>query len=309
MDFFNSFESGYVTSRIKEIDQLSGLFSVNSFKVLLSILEMVFALFILFKINLILTLILLSLMPIYYVISKKYLSKINDSSYKVAEQNAILNSKMQNTVTGIEEIKNLNVEEKETQKINLESEVLADLSIKQSILFSMGMEFLVFLGSISTVLLLLFGGFSVINNYMTIGGYMIFMNYLPKLYAPMQNISSSILTIQPSLVALKRINEFFELFDIKDNSNEEIEEITEIEFQEVVFSYNTNDKFALEHINFKAKKGDNVLLQGENGSGKSTILKLLIGLYKPKEGEILINNHKFNSYSIFVPPYYLFHPF
>lgn len=290
MDFFNSFESGYVTSRINEINNISALFSVNTVKVALSFLEMLFALFILLRVNTILSLILFCIAPIYYVISKKFLSQLNDSSLKVTEQNATFNSKIQQTIQGIEEIKNLTVEKEEQNKIDKESEQLAQLSINQSILFSLGIELLSFLSSISTVILLIFGGLFVINHSISIGGYMIFMNYLPKLYAPMQTISSLSLSIQPAIVSYKRLDEIFSLFPDNKTGLKLVEKVKEIELENLYFKYKNNGKELYNGLSKTIYAGDIVLIKGANGAGKSTLIKLMMGLYELEKGNIRINH-------------------
>lgn len=290
MDFFNSLESGYVTSRINEINNLSGLFSVNSIKVVLSFFEMIFALLILFNQNIILTLLLFCLAPIYYVISKKFLGQLNMSSLKLTEQNATVNSKMQQTIQGIEEIKNLTVEDEEQSKINNASEHLTELSIKQSVLFSLGTELLSLLGALSTVVLLIFGGLFVIKGSISLGGYMIFMSYLPKLYAPMQMMSSLSLSIQPAIVSYKRLDELFSLFPDDDSNLQTVSKIKKIEIDKLYFKYNDSEKELYNGLTQIIESGDCILVQGPNGSGKSTLIKLMMGLYHPQNGTIKIND-------------------
>lgn len=292
MEFFNFYPSGYLTSRLNEANNIGGLISANTFKVVLSFFELIATLIILININLKLTLILCLVMPVYYLISNRYLSSIFKVSTEAAEKGAVLNSRIQQSVQGIEEIKNLSVEGEETEKINIATKELVDISIKQSILYSIGLELIILIGALSSVLLIIVGGRDVIFSGMTIGGYIVFMNYLPKLYSPIQSLSSTALTIQPALVSLKRVHLFLDQMGEDENSRKEkIDAIRSIQFDNVSFRYQEDQHDVLNQVSFRLDSNDKLLIKGANGSGKTTILRLLMGLYTIKDGKgrILVN--------------------
>ena len=87
-------------------------------------------------------------------------------------------------------------------------------------------------------------------------------------------------------------NQFFEFFDIKDEVNSgtiQIKNINEIEFKNVSFRYPKSEGYILKNISFKINKNERIALVGENGCGKSTLVKLLTKLYEPNLGEIFVN--------------------
>ncbi|MBB3908967.1 ABC transporter ATP-binding protein [Anoxybacteroides rupiense] len=290
MEFFHFYPSGYITSRLNEVNHIGGLFSANTFKILLSFFELVATFIILTTINSKLTFILCLLMPVYYIISNKFLSSIFHISTETAEKSAVLNNKIQQSVQGIEEVKNLSVEDKETEKIHSAAKDLVAANIKQSIFYSIGMELIVLVGSLSSVLLIVMGGKDVILNNMTIGGYMVFMNYLPRLYSPIQNISATVLTIQPALVSLKRLHIFMEQIGEDEEQNKvKINDIKSIEFKGVSFRYKEDQPYILNNVSFSLAPSDNLLIKGKNGTGKTTILRILMVLYNVQKGQVLIN--------------------
>lgn len=88
----------------------------------------------------------------------------------------------------------------------------------------------------------------------------------------------------------------------KNQSDVSFNDIHSIEFQNVKFTYPSSDRYVINNMSFKVKKGENIAIVGENGAGKTTAIKLLCGLYCPTEGEILINgksNRKFSNDSYF----------
>ncbi|WP_339847003.1 ABC transporter ATP-binding protein [Paenibacillus sp. FSL W7-1088] len=291
MDFFGLYSSGYLTSRLNEVNAIGGLISANTFKVILSFFELIATFIILININIKLTLILCLLMPVYYFISNRYLLSIHRISLDAAEKSSILNEKIQQSVQGIEEVKHLSVEDKETKKINTATKDLVNTSIKQSILYSVGIELIVLLGTLSSVLLIILGGRDVITSGMTLGGYMVFMNYLPKMYAPVQSISTTALTIQPALASLKRLHIFLDQVGEYDDDKNKVDSIHKVEFRNVSFRYNEEQEHVINNVKFSLSSGDKLLIKGENGSGKTTVFRLVTGLYQLKEnnGDILIN--------------------
>ena len=98
-----------------------------------------------------------------------------------------------------------------------------------------------------------------------------------------------------------KINEFFdESKEEKVNLNGIIPNASplSIEFCDVYFRYRAEDEYVLKGVSFKIKAGEKVALVGENGSGKSTIIKLILGLYRPTSGTILINGHDIEEYNM-----------
>ena len=151
------------------------------------------------------------------------------------------------------------------------------------------------------------------------------INYISQIFGPVESLGMEIQTIQSAVAGIHRINEFFALEELEErsgakdfaasanesetenrSSNENTtkagtetekagwtgenraEAIPFVEFRDVVFGYD-EQHIVLNHVNFKVMDGDQVTLAGRTGAGKSTILKLLLGLYEPQNGEVLIH--------------------
>lgn len=150
------------------------------------------------------------------------------------------------------------------------------------------------------------------------------INYISQIFGPVESLGMEIQTIQSAVAGIHRINEFFALEELEERSGakdlaasanesetenrssnenttkagtetekagwtgeDRAEEIPFVEFRDVVFGYDGH--IVLNHVNFKVMDGDQVTLAGRTGAGKSTILKLLLGLYEPQNGEVLIH--------------------
>ncbi len=291
LEFFSNSESGYIVSRFKETDSLSSLFSLQSFKLLLSVFEFIGTMVIMFFMNVKLTLLLILVIPIFYLVSKTFGSAFSKVTNETMEKGAIVHGKFQQSISGVEEIKRMSLEEKEAQNINEINKEYLKSTIKYGILLSFGSEAIMLLSSLVSVLLLYLGGRSVIKESISIGTYMAFTGYFGKLYAPVVNWSLSMYTFKPAFVALERIRDFFMKYPEEAEAFDKvkIDKINEIEMKKLKFSYPDGKEYVLRDFNFKAERGDKVLLKGPNGSGKSTVIRLLLGFYENYEGEILIN--------------------
>lgn len=299
LEFFSNSESGYIVSRFKEADSLSPLFSLQSFKLILSIFEFIGAMVIMFSLNVKLTLLLTLVIPIFYLVSRTFESAFAKVTTETMEKGAIFHGKFQQFISGAEEIKRMALEEKEAQNINEINKEYVKSSIKYGILLSFGSEAIMLLSSLVSVLLLYLGGQSVIQESISIGTYMAFTGYFGKLYAPVVNWSLSMYTFKPAFVALERIRDFFMKYSEEDETLDKIkiDKINEIEMKKVRFCYPDGKEYVLRNFNLKAERGDKVLLKGPNGSGKSTVIRLLLGFYENYEGEILINGVELNKLS------------
>ncbi|HAA80221.1 MAG TPA: ABC transporter ATP-binding protein [Thermosipho africanus] len=299
LEFFSNSESGYIVSRFKEADSLSSLFSLQSFKLILSIFEFIGAMVIMFSLNVRLTLLLILVIPIFYLVSRTFESAFAKVTSETMEKGAIFHGKFQQSISGAEEIKRMALEEREAQNINEINKEYVKSSIKYGILLSFGSEAIMLLSSLVSVLLLYLGGQSVIQESISIGTYMAFTGYFGKLYAPVVNWSLSMYTFKPAFVALERIRDFFMKYSEEDETLDKIkiDKINEIEMKKVRFCYPDGKEYVLRNFNLKAERGDKVLLKGPNGSGKSTVIRLLLGFYENYEGEILINGVELNKLS------------
>ena len=99
-------------------------------------------------------------------------------------------------------------------------------------------------------------------------------------------------------ISIDVINEFFSINDESGERMYVLDEMQSIEFDSVFFKYPNCKTDVLKNLSFVIKKGDKVCLLGVNGAGKTTIIKLLLGLYKPRKGRILINNIELSNYNI-----------
>lgn len=291
MKFYTKSEVGYINSRIEEINSIDALFSNQTLVLFSSMLEFIFALVILFSINTKVLAVLSIPIPFLIILvirTSRLLSQcIQDSMDSTAEYSGKLNESLH----GIENVKSQGYEEIENEKINTLNDSALGNQKKQSDMINIFSSSMGTVGSLITLIVYLIGGIFFIRRDLTMGSFFAVSSYAGKLYSPILSYASISIILQPAYLSLKRVVNFF--FDNQrekqDIGTEEIDDITSIEFKDVHFSYDEIHDLYPDGISLQVEKGERLHIIGKNGTGKSTIFRLLLKLYNPQSGTIIIN--------------------
>lgn len=297
LSFFDKARSGYLVSRIQEIDSLGVFFSSSLVSLLIGMFEFVFCLLIMLYLNWKLTVLSFFVLPVLYMIIKYYSRGFRVTSLDFFEKSATLSSQFQETLSGLGLVKSFATEERETQKIEKSLKKYLRSGVIQGILSVFSAELITWIVGIGGLFVLWFSGRQIIHDQFTIGGYVAFAGYLAKLYGPIQLFASSGLILQPALAGLHRASELLQLATEEENPKRvvKLEKMRgEIEFQNVFFSYDGTKK-VLHNINFRIEPGEKIAFLGPNGSGKTTLIRLLLGLYPAKEGRIIVDGKEIDT--------------
>ncbi len=144
-------------------------------------------------------------------------------------------------------------------------------------------------------------GYNVINGSLDISSYFMYNNAYNTLRQSLRSLMDVIPKIYSTGLYAKDYFGFMDDDSISESTGHqgiEIDSIESIEFEGVSFRYGSSNDYALRNISFSVKKGDRVALVGKNGAGKTTIMKLMMGLYSPTKGKILINDRDINLYNL-----------
>ena len=147
---------------------------------------------------------------------------------------------------------------------------------------------------VAVVMLLSASGDQTVQMFfgMTAGTAVAVINYISQIFAPVESLGMEIQTIQSAAAGIHRINEFLSMEEKQTVAECPMEKKEKrktspfVEFQDVVFGY--DEHVVLDHLSFSIEEGEQTALSGRTGIGKSTILKLVLGLYEPQEGNVWI---------------------
>lgn len=212
-----------------------------------------------------------------------------------------LNTNVQENISGINTVKSLSREDHQINKFNQSNGDYKDKYLFTSDIWAKYFPLMEFLGNVSVVTLLAYGGYLVMNGNLQPGELVAFYSLVWYIIWPIMNLGFTINLFSQSKASGERLLEILEVDEeIKDHQGVlNVDRMKgEVEFKHVSLNYTVHDEAALEDITFKAEPGKVIGLIGGTGSGKTSITQLITRFYEPEEGEILIDGRGLKDYSL-----------
>ena len=251
------------------------------------------------KISPYLTVFVLIPLPVMSFLIYKVSSKMNLMSKNVQVEQSMLSTLAQETFAGIRVVKAYSREKEAHEKFNATAEQYKTKSMKMVIFNAFFMPTIVFLIGLSTLLTIYIGGKLTYNHSISIGGIVAFIFFVNKLTWPFASIGWVTSINQRAAASQTRINEFLMTEPmIKNTSNDSFDFDGNIEFKNVSFTYENSGITALKNISFTLKKGETLGIIGRTGSGKTTILNLLMRQLDVDSGELCIDGKNIKSINL-----------
>ncbi|TCT13075.1 ATP-binding cassette subfamily B protein [Natranaerovirga pectinivora] len=290
IDFFETRNTGELMARIKE-DAEKVWFAVSFGLMLLIELSLYFILVIIIMVNISPRLALISIIitPIIGFLARKLENNIGETYEKISEENANLNTIAQENVSGMRLVKAFAREKYEIKKFLKSNHKYYNLNMEQASIYSKFFPKMQFIAELLPITVVVFGGYIVINEQLTIGTLVAFIGYMYMLIWPMKMIGWLSNVFAEAFASGKKISAILEekpkINNVVNPLNPTIKGV--IEFKNV--SLTIDKTSVLKDINFKIDKGKTIGIMGETGSGKTSIINLLLRFYDSTEGSILID--------------------
>jgi ABC-type multidrug transport system fused ATPase/permease subunit len=295
MSFFRSYRSGEIISRVSTDTAQVQAVALNYFPDTTSALfTVIFTILAMYTLSPLLLSVFLLILPPIGVVSYLISKRIKVLSYIEFEQLARIFNRIAETITGIDLVKGHAAERRESELLASDIRSLASTGISNAVVnigseyIIMGLQGLVFLIVIYT------GGNLVINGKISTGDFLAFLALIPFLAASLTVLINVPSDIQRVLAAAGRIHELFQLEAETPRQlavNEPSEDpriVGDIIFNDVSFAY-TGGKQVLKHVSFSLSHGQIGVILGETGSGKTTLVQLLLKFYLPDDGTISLD--------------------
>ncbi|MCP4746372.1 MAG: ABC transporter ATP-binding protein [Desulfobacteraceae bacterium] len=216
---------------------------------------------------------------------------------------AQINSRMAESIDGIQTIQTFGREENNFQDFkNLNAENYR-LGMKQIHIFAIFMPLVEVLGILATAILILYGARSVISGAVTLGALVAAITYLRMFFRPLRDLAENYNILQNAMASAERIfalldkRQYLAPIDVIKRSPPALNRIDSIEFESVDFAY-TQGEPVLRNVSIKIRSGRTLALVGPTGSGKTSLLGLLLRFYDPVKGRILINGQDLRGIKI-----------
>lgn len=294
-DFYSKFQSGDVIQRCtSDVENVRRFLATDAISVWRIIFMIAFVLYVMVNLDIKMTFISSAVIPLLTGTAFWFFLKVKKHFEKVDEAEAVVTAVVQENITGVRVVKAFTREEYEIEKFIKKNSEYRSLDFNLLKLFAYFWTISDFLALTQFALVIVLGSYYAIKGEITIGTFVAFTTYVGMLLWPVRELGILLSNFGKVRVSLKRINEIisYELEDLSEKDEYKIE--GEIEFKDVWFGYNPEHP-VLKGVSFKINKGETVAFFGSTGSGKSTIVSLIMRLYKPDSGEILIDGMDINA--------------
>ncbi|MGI6329829.1 MAG: peptidase domain-containing ABC transporter [Bacilli bacterium] len=294
--YYHQHQTGDIVSKLNDLNFIRDFISSVSVVLFIDIVIFLVFFFLLYFINQILFSISLLILIIYLFIVAFFHKRLNNYINQKQKLRALINSYLYETISNIETVKGLNIEEEmllnlsKKQELNLKN----NYSLEKLFNLQSNLKDLVVLIGLNVIL---FGGsFLLWKKMITIGDLLLFYTLVIFFLEPIRNIVELEPLIKSAYSSFKRIGEIYEI----KPENLKVNEISlrgNISFKNLEFSFD-DLKNVLNKFNLKIKKGQKILISGPSGSGKSTLFKLLNKYYEDYSGQIKIDDYEIKDLSL-----------
>lgn len=260
------------------------------------LVTMIGAIAIMLTLDIRMTVVSVIFLPLVFFLSVAFRKNIHRRFHLQWVKSDKINSSLQDVISGIRVVKSFGKEQEESRKFDGLAEEYAFVQSRNEVFWASLYPVLTFIMSMGIYFVLYFGGLKVLDSTMTVGTLVQFNSYAWMLYGPLGWMTYLPRMITEMVTSLERI---YDVMDekpkiiSKENALEHKVE-GEIEFKNVSFGYKSYEP-VLEKINLQIKKGETIGLVGASGTGKSTLINLIMHLYETDEGELLIDGHNIND--------------
>lgn len=300
--YFDNMPAGSVVSRItSDVNQIRTFFVSTFVQILIIVLKIIFSYIVLFYVDVRFGLFMLALFPVMFIVLKIYnklsIDSIKGYRRKFSQSNGIINENYQN----LEIIKAFNKEKESIEDWNKHNEERYKYWKKLNLVDSLLLHnitgvfrIVIFIG------IVYYYSYSHFNNVygITLGMVYLFINYTTDIIYRIADFTMGISNYIRAQGAAINIQEILKL-EVEDDNHNDITENDfrgNIKFEDVYFSYK-DDFYVLRDLNLEIKGNQTVAFVGHTGSGKSTIMNLIVKFYSATKGNVLINGRNINDYS------------
>ncbi len=289
MKFFDRYPVGRLVTRIgNDIEAVGEMFASGLVQLVADLFVMVVFAGLLFWIDWRLALVAMSVVPLLAIAAVIMRWRVRQAYRLVRVKIARINAHLQETISGMKVVQLFARERRnfdDFAQINLEHRNAWFTSINYDALLSASIEMAV---NLTMAFILWYGALRIGIGEFSLGVLYVFVDYMRRFYRPLQDLSAKYSVMQSSMASLERT---FQLLDSEPEPEQRgsgpAAVLGEVVFENVTFAY--DEEVILRNFSIRIEPGERVALVGHTGAGKTTVLKLLLRLYEPQSGRILVD--------------------
>ena len=293
MKFFGTRRTGDILTRFSDAGTIKEIFTTITLSLIIDILLTVVSGIILFFMNKILFAIIAVITIVNAVLVYVFKKPYKELNLESMEKQAALNSQIIDSLKGIETVKSFGVEAETMEK--LENKYISALrtGYKTSVTSNVQGTISGFFNNIGNLVLMGIAALFVINGDITLGSMMAFMSLSGYFMDPIGRLVSLQMQIQEANIAMKRMSELYDIEEEQWSTEAPISDFTldgSLAVEHLTFRYGSRAP-VLKDVSLTVKSGEKIALVGESGGGKTTLAKLILGLWQPEEGKVTLSGY------------------
>lgn len=296
--YFDSNDVGRITTRVtNDINALNEFYTNVLVQFTKDFLVVLGVLFLIISFNPFLGLLILSINIIVIFLALLYRERLRRVYSKLRRTISQLNSFINESIRSMSLLRMYNKENLNYKRFSSYSEDNYRANLDQMYTFAMFRPFIEFTTVFTAGVVIWVGSYEVIQSSMTIGELLAVLFYLRMMFKPILDLADKYNILQSALAASENLFNIISVTKEKSGKNLFDKNFKSIIFKDIWFAYK-DDNWILKNFTLEIKNGESFVLIGSTGSGKTTILNLILGFYKPQRGEILIDGAPLDTFDM-----------
>ena len=293
--------SGQILSRLtSDLNRVQSLLQANLLSLISGVLTAGLALGYMFYKNWLLTIVVVGVSPLAFVIANKLTGPLAALSQESQQALGEINVIMEESVSGAAILRVFGLGEYLSSRFREYNQLWREKQVRSNVFVGLMNSVGFVSGFLPFLLVFGIGGVLMLRGQISLGVLLAFITLLNFISFPLQELPATLGQIASNSAALSRVFEVLELPTEREDGEalEFDEKAPVVEFRNVTFSYPESGVPALKDVSFAVNRGEKIAFAGSSGSGKSTILRLILGEYDPDEGQVLVGGHDVREWSL-----------
>jgi ATP-binding cassette subfamily B multidrug efflux pump len=294
LSFYSNYSVGRLMSRlISDVGVLQDFITWSITGLFRSVFILIGIVIAMLVMNWQLALVSFAVLPLMIWLTNYWRARVRHAYRATRQRVALINGYLNESISGIRVTKSFTREDLNYQHFDDLNRSYFDANVEATRLSALFFPGVDFVGSLATALVVVAGGWLVLQDNLTAGTLVAFVLYVERFFQPIRELAQRYNVFQATMTASERI---FTLLDTPPEIEDAPDAIPlppidgRVEFNDVSFGYNDN-QMILKHVNLRAEPGERIALVGETGAGKSTIIRLISRFFEVKQGELLIDGY------------------
>ncbi|GAB2554976.1 ABC transporter ATP-binding protein [Gracilibacillus alcaliphilus] len=300
--YYDNARTGDLMSRLTMDVEGFRFFLAAGFRELIRVMVLILiSLGVMFYYSVPLALVTMAVMPFLAVVVYRFDKEVHPAFRRIRKSLGRLNTRIQENVTGMNTVKSLSKEDFEINRFTTNNTNYKEVNITTSNIWARYFPLMEFIGNISMVTLLIYGGYLVINGSLQLGELVAFFSLVTYILGPLMHLGFIVNQFSQAKASGERLLEILEAKeDIEEEKHPLVPERIKghVTFEHVHLTYIAEDDAALKDISFDAPPGKVIGLIGPTGAGKTSITQLITRFYEPDQGRVLVDNKPTSTYSL-----------